>query len=74
MRLRPLAFAIFLVGGYGLALVVFGAYDSYPKERTQEIITPASEFPSVRHWLGESGPNLILTVITLTVPQKFIQR
>ena len=40
MRVRPLAFATFLVwrlriGGYGLALaalalVVFGAYDSYP--------------------------------------------
>jgi len=35
VRLRPLAFATFLGGGYGLALaalalVVFGAYDSYP--------------------------------------------
>jgi len=35
VRLRTLAFATFLVGGYGLALaalalVVFGAYDSYP--------------------------------------------
>jgi len=33
-----LAFALFSFGGYGLALaalalVVFGAYDSYPKEK-----------------------------------------
>jgi len=37
LRLRPLAFATFLVwrlriGACGVALVVFGAYDSYPEK------------------------------------------